>query len=160
MLNNWSNSMPKGTKDKKRNRTVKKNDMVLLRYTARLKDGTIVGSNKDDDPLKINLERDDVHNAIKLRLVGMKEGESQIITVVAKNAFGKRKKKLLYNVDKDKLQNHDLKTGDFLKIQNPEGEIQTAKVSNISDSKVTLDANHHLAGNDIIYEIELIEILS
>lgn len=152
--------MPISTKAKKKEITVKKNDTVLLNYTARLKNGKIVGSNKDEEPLKINLEKDEVHNSIRLRLVGMKEGESQIITVAAKNAFGAHKKKLLYSVDKKKLNHHDPKPGDYFKIQNPDGEIQTAIVSKISDSKVTLDANHHLAGNDIIYEIELVKIVN
>ncbi len=152
--------MPKGTKDNKKEKTVKKNDTVFLYYTARLKDGKIVGSNKEEDPLKINLEKDNVHNSIRLRLVGMKEGESQIITVAAQNAFGTHKKKLLYRIDKKKLNEHNPRPGDYFKIQNPKGEIQTAIVSKVNDSKVTLDANHHLAGNDIIYEVELVKILN
>lgn len=133
---------------------------ILLNYTAKLRDGSIVGSTKNKEPMKLTLGKDQIHRSLEVVIVGMEEGESQIVTIPADKAYGPYRKNLVFTFNKTKFKNKEPKIGDYYKIRLLKGDFIQARVTKKNNSKVRLDANHILAGKDITYEIELIQIIN
>ena len=135
-------------------------NIILLNYTAKLNDGSIVGSTKNKEPMKLILGKDHIHRSLEVVIVGMKEGESQIVTIPAGKAYGPYRKSLVFIFDKKKFKNKEPEIGEYYKIRLPKGDSVKARVTDKNNSKVTLDANHIFAGKDLIYEIELTKIVN
>ena len=96
----------------------------------------------------------------------MEPGEKKIITIPCEKAYGQSKKELIINIERTKIpQNIKPEIGQILKFQknaektNDPQETVAFNVVGLTDTHITLDANHPLAGKDLIFEIELIEIL-
>ena len=150
--------MEKLTTEKTDTRRAKIDDIVLIQYTARLEDGSIVGSNKNKKPVKVTLGEDKVHPILMNRITGMVEGESKKVTIPASKAYGTYQKDLMYTVDKDKFAK-DPQIGDHYRVRLKKGDPIKVRVTKVNNLKVTLDANHSLAGKDITYEITLEKII-
>lgn len=134
-------------------------DTVKVHYLAKTKNEIIFDS-KNLEPLKLTIGKNEVIPAFEEALVGMKKGEHKIINVGAKDAFGLYDKELISKVERKQLPpNVDLKVGQVLQIQEPDGNSIVVTLIGLDDKIATFDANHPLAGKDLIFEIELIEIL-
>ena len=135
----------------KSQKRVKKGNTILLHYTARFNDGSVIGSNKNNEPLVLIIGKDQIHRTLKTRIVGMKEGESQIVTIPASKAFGSYKKNLVFVVDKKKFDNPNI--GACYKIRLKNGDLLKARIVDVDDFKVTIDANHILAGKILFMKL-------
>jgi FKBP-type peptidyl-prolyl cis-trans isomerase 2 len=94
-------------------------------------------------------------------VVGMQPGDSKTEKIPPERAYGARRDDLEFEVDKARIPpDLELQVGQQLKVEGPDGEVSRVTVSQVSDSAVTLDANHPLAGRDLVFEIELLEILA
>lgn len=134
-------------------------DTVKVHYLAKTKNEIIFDS-KNLEPLKLTIGKNEVIPAFEEALIGMKKGEHKIINVGAKDAFGLYDKELISRVERKELPpNIDLKVGQVLQIQEPDGNSIVVTLIDLDDKIATFDANHPLAGKDLIFEIELIEIL-
>jgi peptidylprolyl isomerase len=136
-------------------------DTIVFHYTAKLDDGKIIKSTKKDKPLKCTLGKKQIRTELEQKLLGMEEGDTQHVTVPAKNAFGHYRKDLVFNVPKEKLsEKQEPKIGAKYKIREKNNaKSYIGRVTKIDGNKVTLDANHILAGRDINYEIQLLKIV-
>jgi len=139
-------------------RKAKMGDTVLVHYTSRLEDGSIVDTTKGKKPLKLTLGENRLFPSVEDRIIGMIEGESQSITIPADEAYGRHRKNLVFVIDRKSLHVKEPKIGEYHKIRLRKGDIVEARFTKIGESKVTLDANHIFAGKDIIYEIEVLKI--
>jgi len=140
-------------------RKVKIGDTILLHYRAKLADGKIVGSSKNNEPKKLTLGKDEINRALETKIVGMSEGDSQVVTIPADKAYGPYYKNLVFILDRKKFKEKP-EIGKYYRIKLKTGDKKKAQVTEIKESKVTLDANHILAGRDITYEIKLLKILN
>lgn len=139
---------------------VKFGDTVKVHYKAKTKDTIIFDSNAQMDPLVFTIGDGQIIPAFEKALIGMKAGEKKTINLLAEDAFGPYMEELITTVDKSQLPpNLELKKDQQLQIQQPDGQIILVKVVNINDKNVTFDANHPLAGKDIIFDIHLLEIV-
>jgi FKBP-type peptidyl-prolyl cis-trans isomerase 2 len=94
-------------------------------------------------------------------VAGMQPGDSKTEKIPPERAYGARRDDLEFEVDKARIPPElELQVGQQLKVEGPDGEVSRVTVSQVSDSAVTLDANHPLAGRDLVFEIELVEILA
>jgi FKBP-type peptidyl-prolyl cis-trans isomerase 2 len=94
-------------------------------------------------------------------VVGMQPGDSKTEKIPPERAYGARRDDVEFEVDKARIPPElELQVGQQLKVEGPDGEVSRVTVSQVSDSAVTLDANHPLAGRDLVFEIELVEILA
>jgi len=149
---NTRTNMRRGT------RTAKTGDVILLQYTARLSDGKVISSTKNKKPLKLKIGRDHIHRSIEVQIIGMGEGQSQIITISQANAFGPPIKEHIFRLNKEQFKDSIPRMGEFYKIKTKTGESKVAKVVEISDHEIVLDANHIFAGKDIFCEVHLLKI--
>jgi len=135
-------------------------DTVKVHYTGKLDDGTIFDSSKDRDPLQFIIGEGRVIPGFEQAVVGMNPGESKTATVAANEAYGPHLKEMVVVVDRKEIPEHlEPKVGQQLEIRQEDDRTIVVTVSDVSESSVTLDANHPLAGKDLTFDIQLIEIV-
>ena len=138
----------------------KSGDTVKVHFKGKLDDGTVFDSSVDRDPLQFTIGRGEVIPGFDEAVDGMSAGASKTIEIPAKRAYGPWRKEMVMAVDRSKFPDDFApEVGVQLQIPQPDAEPISVTVSEISKSSVTLDANHPLAGKDLTFEIELIEIL-
>ena len=134
-------------------------DTVKVRYTGRLEDGTVFDQSPEDRPLQFIIGREEVIAGFDEAVEGMYQGESKSVTVPCDKAYGKNKPELLETVERSVLADKvDLQVGGQLEITNHDDTTFRLMVREITENHVTLDANHPLAGKDLMFEIELLEV--
>jgi len=138
----------------------KEDDTVRVHYTVKLDKDTIVGSTKDEEPLQFTLGKGQVLPGFEQAVVGMNSGESKTVLVTADQAFGPYLDEVVVVVDRGRLpEGINPKEGDRIQLQSRSGETVTVAVIDVSESTVTIDGNHPLAGKDLIFDIEFIEVV-
>lgn len=138
----------------------KQGDTVRVHYTGRLKDGTVFDSSLGREPMELILGTGEVIPGFEQAVVGMNPGESKTFGVPAEQAFGPHREELVHEMDR-KLIPPDLhlEIGEQLALRQPQGPSIRVTVTEISESSVTLDANHPLAGEDLTFDVQLVEIV-
>ncbi len=132
---------------------------VKVNYTGKLDDGTIFDSSVNRDPLQFSLGEGNVIAGFEEAVVGMSPGESKTVTIPSNQAYGPYQNELVIVVDQQQMPPElSVEVGQQLQIRQTEGQVVPVIVTEIADSKVTLDANHPLAGQDLTFDIELVEV--
>lgn len=136
----------------------KQGDKVKVHYTGRLKDGTVFDSSENREPLEFTLGNGQMIPGFEKAVDGMDVGEERTAEIVADEAYGQRQDNMVVNVPKEQVP-PDIKpeVGQQLAI-NREGQNIPVVVADVTESEVILDANHPLAGKDLVFEIKLVEI--
>ncbi len=137
----------------------KKGDNVKIHYTGKLDDGTEFDSSIDRDPLQFMLGEGLLIPGFEEAVEGMSPGEKKTIRIPAEEAYGPYIKELVADFDKGLLPPEmSPQLGEELKIEQEDGNIAMVRVIGLTDTTITLDANHPLAGKDLIFDISLVEI--
>ena len=137
----------------------KHGDTVKVHYTAKLDDGTVFYSTVGRDPVQFRIGTGEVTPlGFEQAVVGMNPGEWKTAKVPADKAHGLHREEMVMVLNRDKFPAHlEPEVGRQVQIRQDGGQTFAAKVADISESSVTLDANHPLAGKDLTYDIQLIE---
>jgi peptidylprolyl isomerase len=138
----------------------KPGDTVKVHYTGKLEDGTVFDTSTDSDPLQFTIGDGQIIPGFEQAVVGMNSGESKTIKVPVDEAYGPHREEMVLVVDRNQLP-ADLipEVGQQLQSRQPDGQTIVVTVTDISESSVTVDANHPLAGKDLTFDIQLIEIV-
>ena len=137
----------------------KKGDNVKVHYTGRLEDGTVFDTSVERGPYEFTIGQSKIVPGFAEAVVGMKPGQSKTVEIPAKKAYGPHRKDMIAVVERSKLPAHlNPEIGQRLRIDQADGQKIPATVVEVSDSTVTLDANHPLAGKNLIFDVELLEI--
>lgn len=140
---------------------VKSGDTVRIHYTGTLSDGTVFDSSEGRDPLEFTVGSGQIIPGMDKHLPGMNVGEKKTIVAVAAEAYGERHDDAQQAVPREQIPAEiPLEKGLQLQMQSPQGQVIPVTVVEITDTEVTLDANHRLAGEDLTFDIELVEIVS
>jgi FKBP-type peptidyl-prolyl cis-trans isomerase 2 len=138
----------------------KKGDIVRVHYRGLLQDGTVFDSSLEREPFEFTLGQGMVISGFENAILGMNEGETKRVEIKAEDAYGSYRDDLLMIVEKSMLPpNIDPIVGMNLRISSPDGNYKVVTVIDVTDNTITLDANHPLAGKDLIFEIKLLEII-
>ena len=141
----------------------KAGDTVRVHYEGQLSDGTIFDSSLEREPIEFILGQDTVIPGFEQAVIGMEAGESKDVSIPPEDGFGEYSEDLVVNIEKSILPpdiNPEL--GMQLEVSSEEGEEETPRVftiAEIAEDSITLDGNHPLAGEEIAFKIELLEIL-
>lgn len=134
-------------------------DTVQIHYTGRLEDGTVFDSSEGRDPLTFKLGDGDVIPGFESAVKGMEKGESKTTEIPADEAYGPRRDDLVLNVGRQEIpEGLDPEVGQHLEMQTQDGQKVPVLVTDVDEEKVELDANHPLAGKDLTFEIELVDV--
>ena len=136
----------------------KSGDTVKVHYTGRLDDGTVFGSSNGREPMQFVIGENSILAGLKEAVVGMAPGESKTTKIAADKAFGPYLEEAVKVVNRNKCPK-DVELGQKLEMTEHDGRSTVVKVIEMSGSKVSLDTNHPLAGEDLTLDIELLEIL-
>jgi len=138
----------------------KRGDTVKVHYTGRLEDGTVFDSSIDRKPYEFTIGESGIIPGFEQAVLGMTPGETKTTKIPAAKAYGPRRKNMIVVVDRTQIPAHlKVEIGQRLQINQADGQRVPVKVVKVTQSKVTLDANHPLAGEDLTFDIELVEIV-
>jgi peptidylprolyl isomerase len=136
-----------------------KQDTVKVHYIGRLNDNTIFDQSPEDRPLHFIIGRQEVIAGFEDAVEGMYQGESKTVTIPCEKAYGISKPELLEQIDRSILDNDvEIQVGGQLQITKHDGSVLYVMVREITEERVTLDANHPLADKDLTFEIKMLEV--
>ncbi|PAU92929.1 peptidylprolyl isomerase [Aliifodinibius salipaludis] len=141
---------------------VKDGDTVKVHYTGTLtEEGTVFDSSQDREPLEFKLGEGKLIPGFEKAVVGMEEGDETTVEIESGDAYGQRREDLELEVAKSDLpDNIEPEVGMQLQMQQQEdGQAIPVQITAVEDELVKLDANHPLAGKDLTFDIELVEIV-
>jgi FKBP-type peptidyl-prolyl cis-trans isomerase 2 len=139
---------------------VKNGDTVKVHYTGKLQDGTVFDSSVERDPMQFTIGEGRVIPGFEDSVIGMNPGDSKTIEVSPDKAYGSYRDEMVITLGRNHFPEHlDLQVDQQLQIFREDGQAFIVRVTGVSESTVTLDANHPLAGRDLTFEIQLIEII-
>lgn len=137
----------------------KNGDTVRIHYTGTLEDGTVFDSSEGQEPLEFTLGSGEVIPGFEQAVQGMQPGEKKEVTVAADDAYGSHRSDWVLEVGREDFPpNIQPEVGQQLQLSQG-GQSFVVTVTDVSDASVTLDANHPLAGKDLTFELELVEIV-
>jgi FKBP-type peptidyl-prolyl cis-trans isomerase 2 len=140
-------------------KVVEDGDYIKVHYTGTLDDGSVFDSSEGREPLAFTAGAGQMIAGFDAAVMGMKVGEVKTVTIPAEDAYGSYDEELLLVFTKDELpEGIDPKVGDQIPLSGPSGRVVNAPVIEVTDTTVTVDANHRLAGKDLTFEIELVEL--
>ncbi len=148
-------------KHKERNMAqAKDGDRVKVHYTGTFADGTVFDSSFDEDPFEFVIGEQSVLPGFENAIIGMNEGETKVVTVLPEEGYGKYDRNLIVDIERSHMpEDIDLQIGKILEFHADDGAVALVTIRDITETKVTLDGNHPLAGKELTFEIKLLEIL-
>lgn len=137
---------------------VQNGDTVVVNYTGKLEDGTVFDSSlvEGREPLKAQLGQGLLIKGFEDGLIEMTVGDKKTIEIESKDAYGDVIEEMIAEVPKDQMP-EGVTVGDMLQAQGPMGPINV-KVIEVKEDNVVVDANHPLAGQKLIFELELVSV--
>ena len=135
-------------------------DTVRVHYKGRLTDGSVFDSSEGSDPIEFTIGANQVIEGFERAVVGMTAGDTKVQSIPASEGYGTRQEDLVFEVPRTAVQEGmDLSIGDMVQVHLPDGQTAPMQVSELNDDSITLDANHPLAGKDLTFDLELVQIV-
>lgn len=137
----------------------KNGDTVRIHYTGTLNDGSVFDSSEGDEPLEFTLGSGQVIPGFEQAVEGMQPGEKKEVKIPSDEAYGAHNDEWVLVVDRENFPDHiEPEVGQQLELSQS-GQSFTVTVTDVSEEGITLDANHPLAGQDLTFALELVEIV-
>ncbi len=138
----------------------KNGDTVKVHYTGTLDDGSQFDSSVGSEPLEVTLGGGQVIPGFELGIAGMQVGETKQVHIPAEEAYGPRHEELIQTVHRDQLpEDANIEVGMQFQVDGNQGPM-ILTVTNVTPDSATLDGNHPMAGNNLNFELELVEFIS
>ena len=135
-------------------------DTVQVHYTVRLDDGTVFDSSVGGEPIEFVLGTHHVIPGFEDGVTGMEVGETKTILIPSDQAYGPHMAEMVLTISRDQVPPHiTLELGEMLELSQPSGETIAVQITALTDTIVTLDGNHPLAGADLTFDLQLANIV-
>ncbi len=139
--------------------SAKQGDTVKVHYTGKLPDGTVFDSSAQREPLEFSIGAGQVIPGFENAVVGMSPGDSKTQQVASGEAYGPYRDEMVAAISRQQIpEDLPIAVGQQLQLQNSTGQVMPVFVTAVEDETVTLDGNHPLAGQDLVFDIELLEL--
>ncbi len=136
-----------------------KGNKVKIHYTGTLADGSVFDSSEGKPPLEFTIGSGHVIVGFEEAVLGMEVSESKKVTIPPEKAYGERQEEMVITAPRSQVPpDLELVMGETLQMGAPSGEMVNVVIVGLNDKEVTLDANPPLAGKELNFEIELVEI--
>jgi peptidylprolyl isomerase len=145
----------------------KEGDKVKVHYTGRLEGGEVFDSSEcsedecgcDTGPMEFIIGEGSVIPGFEEAIIGMSPGESKTVTIPVDDAYGQRIEEMVAVVERANLPpDMTPELGMRLEVTQEDGQVFPVVITEVTDTQVTIDANHPLAGRDLTFDIRLVEI--
>jgi peptidylprolyl isomerase len=136
-------------------------DTVRVHYTGMLGDGSQFDSSRErQEPMEFTIGQRQLIPSFEQAVVGMEPGDSKTVNISSGDAYGPHDPSQVIKMSRSQIPDSiDLKIGLRLQGRSPSGQTSVFTVTDLTESSVTMDGNHPLAGQDLTFEIELVEIV-
>lgn len=140
---------------------VKTGDTVRIHYTGTLETGETFDTSSGRDPLEFVVGSGQIIPGLDKALPGMAIGESKTVAVPCAEAYGETNPEARQDVPRDSIPAEiPVDPGTQLQMQTQTGQVIPVTVVEVTDEVVILDANHPLAGKDLTFQIELVDVIA
>lgn len=137
----------------------KQGDTVKVHYTGKLQDGTVFDSSVQRDPLEFSIGSGQVIPGFEKAVVGMSPGDSKTQEIPSGEAYGPYRDEMVAAISRQQIpEDLPIAVGQQLQLQNSAGQVIPVFVTAVENETVTLDGNHPLAGKDLVFDIQLVEL--
>ncbi len=139
---------------------VQTGDTVKVNYTGRLLDGTVFDSSAGREPLEFKVGDGNLIKDFEQAVVGMNPGDTKKVQIEADNAYGQRQDELIFVIPRAQIpEDIDPQVNQPFQLQGSDGQTMAVLVTDANPESVTFDGNHPLAGKDLEFDIELVEVV-
>jgi peptidylprolyl isomerase len=137
----------------------KDGDTVKVHYTGKLKNGELFDKSSENDPLQFKIGEGQIIPGLEEAVIGMEQGETKETEIPADEAYGPRDEEKVVEIERSRFpDNLEPEVDQKLQVQQENGQQLIVTVTDVAEKTVTLDMNHPLAGEDLIFKIELVGI--
>jgi len=137
----------------------KPGDTIRITYVGTLTNGEVFDSSEGRDPLEFVLGSGQIIAGLDAAIPGMSEGDKKQVAVPCDQAYGQSNPDARQAVPRDQIPTEiPVAVGTQLQMQTPQGQVVPVTVAEVTETEVTLDANHPLAGQDLNFAIEIVGI--
>ncbi|MGR3812299.1 FKBP-type peptidyl-prolyl cis-trans isomerase [Jiulongibacter sp. NS-SX5] len=137
---------------------VKTGDTIKVHYKGTLNDGTLFDSSEGREPLEFEVGSGMVIKGFDDGVMGMAVGEKKSVNIPAKEAYGEANPQMIFDFEKAQIPNDiPLEVGGTLNMHNGQQTVPV-KILEVAETTIKLDANHPLAGQDLNFDLELVDI--
>ena len=138
---------------------VKNGDNVKVHYTGKLVSGEQFDSSEGREPLEFTVGAGQMIKGFDAALPGMAKGDKKTINITPEDGYGSRSEEAIIEFPKENVPaDMKLEPGMALTLSNQQGQPVPVVVVDVKEDVVVLDANHFLAGQELVFDIELVEI--
>jgi len=138
----------------------KNGDRIKVHYTGKLENGTIFDDSLNREPLEFTIGKSRIIPGFENAVIGMNVGDWKTVTIPAEEGYGPQRQEMVIVAERKHLPAGLVPViGQQLQISQDDGNMAVVSVTNITDTHVTLDANHPLAGKNLVFDIKLVEII-
>lgn len=139
--------------------TIQDGDTVRVHYTGTLQDGTEFDTSRERSPLEFTVGEGQVIPGFEEIVKGLEPGDTETETLPPEQAYGPHDDQRILDVPREELPDDvEPEVGMQLEVQQPDGNRARVSITEISDESVKLDANHPLAGRELTFEIEVLDV--
>jgi len=139
--------------------TIQPGSEVVMHFSITLEDGTVADSTEGEEPLRFVMGDQTLIEGLELALYGLKAGDKQSLIIEPENAFGHRDPANIHPVQRDEFpEEMEIREGVIVGFVTPGGDEIPGTVIELGEKEVTVDFNHPIAGHEIRFEVEILEI--
>ncbi len=129
--------------------------IFAFNYVLKNNKGEMIDASEPNQPLPFMEGRSQIIPTLEAEIIKLSEGDKKNISIKAGEAYGDFREDMIMEVPKEEMAHIQIEIGSHLQLQLGEG-VKVVKVTKISDTYVTLDGNHPLAGTDLVFDIEVV----
>ncbi len=134
-------------------------DTVKVHYTGKLDDDTVFDSSVNREPIEFTLGQRQLIPGFEQAVIGMEPGDQKSVNIPMEEAYGPHRDDMILEVKNEEFPEHITpEVGLQLQLSQPNGQTIDVIITDMENDMVTLDANHPLAGKNLVFDIELVEI--
>jgi len=138
----------------------KQGDTVQIHYMGKLQDGTVFDTSRERHPLQFTIGNGQVIAGFEQAVIGMAIGESKTAKIPMEQAYGPRRDDMVVTMERSQLPpDMNPKVGQRLELTQTNDQTMLVTVTNVTETALTLDANHPLAGKELTFDLQLIAIM-
>ena len=133
--------------------------LVLMHYSIALTNGTEIESSFDDEPMEVRMGQGDLTEGMELAIFGLKEGDTQTLTLTPEQGFGVRDEDNIHPMPLSDFPDEiKAETGMTYMFGTPEGDDIPGTVLGIHDDVADVDFNHPLAGHELVFSVQILSV--
>ena len=141
--------------------TIQPGSEVVMHFSITLEDGTVADSTEGEEPLQFVMGDQTLIEGLELALYGLKVGDKQNLTIEPENAYGYPDAENIHTMQREDFpEDMEIKKGIIVGFATPAGDEFPGTVTEVGEKQVTVDFNHPIAGHEIVFDVEILEIIN